>query len=539
MRAGIDVHPDLEVMGSCQPDTWARCHKCGRWFWLTTDDSKWQYYAEWEIDGTLAERAFVQGEAEAAARLLVSSDLPEGPLWTSSSALLEMLRAVTPRATDRERSRALAAAAPTGRWAKAARLIEAIATGVMPAAPELPFALDLTLAGRSFGEWFEVGSALVLFQTAPTHALVRIDGRAVTESTSPGPLHFLGHRDDALLFGVTTPEGVAVGRIDAAGTMTLSAPSHTRYGVFDLDDGHWLFLPADGAPVRDVELRGPDAQPRVKLRMGLASGVAPPRRMGDGWIVSGCVDEQDQSQALTLLDGAFQIVAQSRGARGHRLMAPADATSLWAETIEYPYALERWVRRGEVLERTFCLETQGWIKVRCGVVACPRDVRAAITGYDDAGQQSFRLDATRAGATYFAEVPDGLLVYDDASARTLDPRTGKEVADPIDVEAIVHLLSDRDGTSYLQDRVWLWVFGKTERTRIFVGERMRLETTCGDCALLRDDAGDCLVIGSDGARGRFSAPGAQLSVIGTRGGPYLVEGARVRVARFAQALSSR
>jgi len=549
-HGGAENHPELEVVGSFATDSWVRCSTCGRWFWLTSDDSsKWQYYDEWEVDKGLAERALVLHETDAVAELFVSNDLPWGPIWTASAALVEILRALTPGVTDADRQRAVDAAIAKGqpklrgtgdnRWLGAANLLREIATHEVPTAPDLPFALDLTLRGRAFEDAHEIGSSLVLFQTAPSPAIVRIDAKAVSESPAAGPMRYVARNADGVLFGVTTPEGEGVCRIDAAGAMSTLPPSKTRYTVRDLDEGWWLFVPDDYTSIRYVEFHRPDVQPRVKMRMAFepqSSHACPPRRMGDGWIVSGCVDDEDKEQALTLFDASFKTIAQSRDARGQRLIVPIDAESLWCETVKNPFVVERWERRGAVLERTFAMDAQSWTSVARnaggGVVIKPRKVGAPIVGLDDTGKERFQLEHPTRGQTYFAEVPGGLLVYDDARAETIDPRTGRTVTPTLAIEA-ASLFAGRDGTTYLQERASLWVLAE-ERKRLFVGEHMRLETTCGNDALLRDGGGECLVVGKDAAvRGRFSAKGARFSVVGTQGGPYVIEGSRVRVASFA------
>ena len=281
--ATYGIHPDLEVIGSYAPDSWVRCRTCGRWWWLTTDESsKWQYCDEWEIDANLATRALVDHDVAAAAQLLVTADLPRGPVWTTSSALVEMLRAITPGATDDTRSRALSSLQPKGRWADAATLLAEIASKPEAHGAALPFSVDLNLAGRTFSEAFEVGDALVLLQSRPGPALVRIDARAVTESQAIGPVRSLARADAELLYGVTPREGVGLCRIDADGTLTSQPPRLTQYVVTSLDDGFWLFTPDDGQPIRYVEMRRPDAQPRVKLRMGFARRFSSLSTQADG-----------------------------------------------------------------------------------------------------------------------------------------------------------------------------------------------------------------------------------------------------------------
>ncbi len=532
---GLAIHPDLEVIGSESTEDWARCRKCGAWVWLATDvGGKWEFVEDWELDRNLAERAFVDHDANAAAQLLVSMKLPQGPIWQTSSALLSVLRAVTPNATDADRSLALDAAHPDALWAEAANMLRERVLAVPIAAPPLAFAAAMLIAGRTLEDHYELGRSLVIVQTAPTHATIRIDASGISERAWAGPIGFLSHTSDAFVFSV----GDRIHRIDAAGDVTSYPPSTTRYSVTDLEGGDWLFVPDDDTPTRNVEFRRHDSPRVTSIRMAFApqkTYPCPPKKMGAGWIVSGCVDDTGAEQALTLFDASFEMIAQSRGERGQRLIEVVSDSVLWCETSEPPYTVERWERRGEVFERTFAVQSQSWIRIGDGVVIVLRDVKGGLSGYGDDGALRFQIPRNLSGARYLAKAREGLLVYDLASADTIDPRTGKAVAESIPIES-ASLLDARDGTLFMRDRNALHVLGE-KRTRLYVGPSMRIEKTCGDSALLRDEHGECLVVGSDATiRGRFSAQTARFSVVGTSGGPYVVEaitgGSRVRIARF-------
>ena len=72
-------------------------------------------------------------------------------------------------------------------------------------------------------------------------------------------------------------------------------------------------------------------------------------------------------------------------------------------------------------------------------------------------------------------------------------------------------------------------------------------TTLGDAAVLElgarllepdgpCDPGHCVVVSGEGnVRGRFVARGAEWSVIGTVGGPYVVEPDRLRIGKLGSA----
>ena len=507
-------------VGSYASDSWGRCSACSAWIWATDDTGKFQYRNDWELDATLAEAAFLRGDVRAAAKLLVEADLPYGPVWETPSALVEMLRAITPSANDRARSEALDAVPPRGRWVLAAKLLREVASSTPPEASELVFAMDLRFPGRTFEEAFEVGDALVVLDGVE---MIRVDRKTgASSATLPDVAQYRALAGDVLVFEA----GERVFRLDASGALS-SLPIERTYSVRSLDDGWWLFDP--GGDVRGVELRKPDLQPRVKIAM---RGHPVARRMGDGWIVSQCVDDDGHDQALTFFDASFRSVAFSEGVRGARSTAVIDDESLWCETIDAPFVLERWERREAAFMRTFDLEVQSWIVAGDGIVVSPRSSGASITGYDHAGNRRFSLRRARAraGATYFCKAKgDGVLVYDDTSAEVFDPRTGETRVPAFRVDSPL-VLAASDGTLFVRTEDVLFTIGDGAPVRLFVGEAMELETTCGDAAILRDDRGACLLVGSDGQpRARFDAPHARFSVVGTRRGPYVVEPGRIRL----------
>jgi hypothetical protein len=255
--------------------------------------------------------------------------------------------------------------------------------------------------------------------------------------------------------------------------------------------------------------------------------------MGEGWILSQCVDDDGRDQALTLFDASFRSVAFSEGVSGARTIAVIDEKSLWCETIDTPFVLERWERRAQAekgaLARTFDLAVQAWAFTGDGVVVSPRSVTASITGYAHDGSVRFSLRRDRAGATYFCKTKRGLLVYDDTSAEVFDPRSGEILVPAFRVDSPL-VLAAHDGTVFMRTENALFTISDGAPVRLFVGESMQLETTCADAAILRDDRGACLVVGSDGQlRATFDAPKAQFTVMGTRRGPYVVEPDRVRL----------
>jgi hypothetical protein len=520
---GMPSCPPHEVVtvGSHSTDFWGRCSKCSAWVWSVDDRGKWDYSNAWVIDSALAEAAFLRGDPRAAAKLLVLHDLPYGPVWETPSALVDMLRAITPSANDRARSEALDAVPPRERWVPAAKLLRELVTEALPEASELIFELDVKFPGRQLVGACEVGDALVLFDH---HEMIRITRAAgVTSVQVPEPAQILEQTPDALLFTA----GSRVFLLDAAGELSSLAIDKT-YKARALDGGHWLFDP--GGDVRGIEIRKPDAQPLVKIAM---RDFPSARRMGDGWILSQCVDDDGHDQALTLFDASFRSIAASEGVSGARMMAVIDERALWCETNDTPFTLERWERRDRVMVRTFALEVQAWARVDGGVVVRPRDTKMPNIGLDDRGEQRFTLEREDwQGATYFHATKSGMLVVDDENAEIFDPHTGARLVARWHVDSPdVRVASD--GTAFVHTENELLTIGDGAPVRLFVGESMKLVATCRDAAILRDARGGFLMVGSDGQpRARFEAPNARFSVFGTRGGPYVVEPERVRVGSF-------
>jgi hypothetical protein len=497
-------------VGSYASDAWGRCSACGAWVW------------SWELDAALAEAAIFGGDVRAAAKLLVEHDLPYGPVWETPSALVDMLRAITPTANDRARSEALdaaLAAKESKRWELAANLLREAAAAPAPEANGLVFAMDLRFTGRHIQEGFEIGDALVVFDGS---TMIRIDRKTGPGSAAlpDGPNRFVS-TPDALVFDA----GSRVFRLDASGALE-SLSIERGYTIRSLDGGWWLFDP--GGDVRGVELRKPDLQPRVQIAM---RGHPVARRMGEGWILSQCVDDDGHDQALTLFDASFRTIAFSEGVGGARSIEVIDEKSMWCETIDAPFVLERWERRADAkaLVRTFDLAVQAWAFTADGIVVSPRSVTASITGYAHDGSARFTLRRDRVGATYFCKTKRGVLVYDDTSAEVFDPRTGEIIVPALRVDAPL-VLAAQDGTVFVRTENALFTISDGAPVRLYVGESMKLETTCGDAAILRDDRGACLVVGSDGQpRARFDAPNARFTAIGTRRGPYVIEPDRVRL----------
>ncbi len=173
---GLAYADDLEVVGSHACEAWVRCKKCGAWFWLCTDvDDRYQHVGAVALDAALAARAFVSRDLDAIAELVVTNDVPNGPVWTTASAMVEIFCALTPGETDDARARALGRVSGGTRWAGAAELLVKQARALERAAPPtLKFLVDLRLPDYRFVEVHEVGSALVVIPDGKSE-LLRLD----------------------------------------------------------------------------------------------------------------------------------------------------------------------------------------------------------------------------------------------------------------------------------------------------------------------------------------------------------------------------
>jgi len=520
VREGLGFAPELEVLGGCNDDTWLRCRACGRFFWSTDDSSKYQFQGDWEIPTELARAALIEHDPRALARMFVSLNLPFGPVWELTSALVEILRHLTPAISDAQRAEAIEAAGPHARWSAAARLFRREAEK-RPFAAEMTFPIDLRVPSRTIREWYEVGDALVLLTDGAE--LLRFEPRGLVQVPLSARPEYLASGNARLVLRV----GDAMIVLDDLGNAT-SWPLAGAYDVLELDDAWWLFVPREGEE-RFVELRFPDGQPRAKFRRRFGATerfMQRPRRFAGGWIFSNLTDDDGATQALTLFDAELRTIAFSdeKTPPGDRAVVPIDERSFWAIA---PKHVERWVRaEGKRLE---CVDRFAariaWSHGSLFLSATPRGV---VTARERDGSVRFTYDTKATGALYAVEAYRGIFLYDDRRAHLLDDYGRVQATFEIESASVRRT---RHGIVYVKSLADLWVVSTGEPKRVHVGMGARLEATCGDDALLRYDDGTCLVVSSwDGSLGRFSAPAASFSVVGTRGGPWVIEGDRIRGA---------
>jgi hypothetical protein len=522
-RNGLELHPDLAVAGSLGSEEWARCRRCGAWFWLSTDD---RFVEGTQLEAALAERALGSREPQALVQLLTQYDLPKGPIW-DTAALRDFLRTLLPHKSDQKLRDLLAEPRPGGRWAAVMEsLDEAIAARrETKPAPPYPFAFELSLPGYHFSDSFELEESLVLLGAHAEVTALRIDRAGQPAQISLGALpRYLAHDRQRVLFAV----GDQVFGLHSNGQISALPPDPVRYRVVRLDGGWWLFFPESGEPQRFVEWHEPGTEARAKILVSFGDDTYPlqPRRWGSNWLVSNAVDQEGTARALSLFDDSFGFLAQSSGLEGGRQVVIASGDSLWVETAKGRSSLERWERRGERLERTLSVDARSPVIVDETVIAALNEGPVVAHSFD--GKPLWQTPRESEGSSYLTAAGGRVVVYDDERAQVLDARDGA-VLESFKVNG-VDLCQTWTGTVYLRSHTAVWIIAPGKpilRTRFLEGAQ--LLAAAGENALLRDGDGLVTVLGPDGAAlGSFLAPNASFSVSATRRGPYVVEIGRIR-----------
>jgi hypothetical protein len=521
---GLSFAPELEIIGGHGTEVWLRCRRCDAWFWTSTDvGGKYEHVGSVALPRRLAERALGDAELDAIAALVAIPQVPHGPVWTTASALVELFRALTPRVADAARADALRREGGP-RWAGAAELLaaQARAAARAPARPGT-YAVDVQLPGYELAGSYEVGAALLLVPAGRSE-LLRLDAAGLGRIQLTGPPRVVCARRGAVVVAIPTPRGDEHLVLDGNGQVTKLPPSPTDYSVASLDDGWWLYVPVGSEPTRWIELHRPDGAPCVKVARRFtagAQGMPPPRRFAGGWMISNLVDDDGAVQALTQLGAGFETLAYSVGIDGERQVAPIDDDSFWA-SVEG--VMERWVRRGRILERVDSfLQRASWL---VGDRLISDTSAGVVTARAASGAISWTWKRRTTGATYGVATSAGVLLYDDVRAHLLD-RDGVVVT-TFAVE-YPDVCVGSGGTVYMKSAADLWIVGDAADS-IEVGPDRELRTTCGDAALL-EVSGRCELVSRDGTRTAFDVPAGKV-VMGTVGGPYVVEPGRVRAVGF-------
>lgn len=479
------------------------------------------------------------GSLVEAVQLVVDEKLPQGPNTTSEEALVALLEALAPRAGDDDRMQALRAARLDDRWRRVLSLLERrLAAAKATGGPLLDFAQDLSFDGVGFDELHELARSLVGLRTGPRPELVRVDVSGVVTSTPlPAEPRFLGHTEACVVFSVATAAGHQVMAIDDGGRVIGWPPSPVAAHATELDDGHWLLFTREA--VATAQLFDASWQLLFTYRFALGSGSfpAPPRRFAGGWIASAVVDKAGGDHALTWMVPGDGVKAVGDGTGG-RLVAPLSATTLLAETLGAPFTLETWQLEGERLVMREAHRVEGWLRMN--------DAAVVLIGTGDSRRRSLRRlgpdgsvvweqqVARSPGGTkmYLADAPGSVLVYGDQSAQLFALQDGREL-DGFDVLGAIHVLGGERQALYVLSGDELRIV-TSDGVRVVSVPSTDIATTCGGGVLLRlRESSRYRLIGPDGqTRGDIEAPGARFSVIGTRGGPYVLEPGRLRIAKW-------
>ncbi len=541
-RGSLDPHPDLDRLGGAGEDSWYRCRRCGAFIWLTTDESsRYQYVGGWELDRARATRAFVEHSVADAVGLLIDHELPKGPMWFSEDGLIVLLRAVASDASDDAITEALRAAHLDTRWGRVLSRLDRRRASEQHIESDvrLPFVLDVPFDGEGIDELHELARSLVGLRTDPRPELVRVDvSGVITRTALPGPPRLLACAESGVAFSVATSAGHQVMAIDDGGRVIGWPPGPAAAYALSLEEGHWLLFGREAITIG--QLFDPAWQQRFSYRFALGSAFYPPspRRFAGGWVVSALLDDAGQEHALALVDPQEGVRAVSTEGGGGRLVAPLSDTLLLAETLEAPFTLETWRIDGDGLVRQAAHAVEGWWVTSEAAIVLLREERSprlSLRRLRPDGSTAWCRDAERSThgtKVYLASAPGAVLVYGDQDARVFALEDGRDLASfevlgPIDV-----LGSDRHALYVLTGDELRII---TERgVEVLSVPASDLAKTCGDGILLQLRApGRYRLVGPDGrTRGDLEAPGANFSVIGTRGGPYVLEPARLRVAKW-------
>lgn len=389
----------------------------------------------------------------------------------------------------------------------------------------LELGVDLRLPGRALGDAHEVGPRLLVESAAPRSALIAIDARAVVELPLAGPPRLLARAFDRALFEVQAPEGRGIVVVDAAGTATARAAHDPDGAYLGLDGGSFLVVPRVG-DVRTIVLCGPDGAPRVALPRAFEPGartMPPPRRFAGGWLVSNLVDDAGQRQSFTLFDARFETAAFSADLPGDRAATPL-GWNVFLATLEGH--AELWRRDGRDLVRI--AERRARAAWRLADLVVIDDGDGALVALDQRGDVRFERSAPRGGSLRAGLLRRGLLVHGDDEAVLLAPDGA--VLEERALEAPAELRAGMNGTGYLRSGGELLVLGDATRA-VRIGTGAVLEAIAGDDLVVRVGERAFALVDCVGERATFESDAA--IVRGGRGGPYLVDAERVRIARFA------
>jgi hypothetical protein len=250
------------------------------------------------------------------------------------------------------------------------------------------------------------------------------------------------------------------------------------------------------------------------------------------------MDKAGGDHALTWMIPQQGVKAVSPDATGGRLVEPLSSTTLLAETLRAPFTLETWQLDGERLVKREAHPVQSWRRMKDAAVILlgeGNSPRLSLRRLGLDGSVLWEQEVARSpGGTkmYLADAPGSVLVYDDQSARLFALQDGREL-DGFDVLGSVHVLGGEHEALYVLSGDELRIV-TSKGVRVVSVPSGDIATTCGGGVLLRlRESSRYRLIGPDGqTRGDIEAPGAGFSVIGTRGGPYVLQPRRLRIAKW-------
>ncbi len=549
--------PRLEVIASESTDHFLHCTGCDTWFWLVDDSGRFEYWNLWELDRALAERAARSRAPRDVVHLLVRHNPPEGlpygPIWTEAKSLVDLLSKLTRGAPPSAMIEALEHAAPLPpRWSEALAWLRknvAARARSFQASP-YPFCVDVALDLAGVDLWHEAQGRLWLVKAGATPMLYEVGVERVVGHPLQGRPAYVGRRDDgACLISVDTPAGRGLLQLDTAGGVCTAEATAAVEAVASGALG-WVLARREPDGSRALEFRLTALVPLTTLRIAdnpHVSYAPAPKQVGEDWLVANAAPGGGPVRPLVLWRPRAGVIAQSDpGDPLVESVVVADERTFvvhWSEPRPFGL-LQIFERDGAALvPRARLSGARSFRAVGGSVVAQVPAADNALVAWDLSGTERWRY-AVDIPSVWMDPEADGLLVSTGDRGVVLDPASGDVIAEP--GLAASPFPSDRLGTRYATtDHHSVLVISPDGGQReVFLDGRYQVATTLGDAAVLSsldpilpDDKapprGRCLVVGCEGrVRGAFDAPGARWSVIGTRGGPYVIEPARLRIGAF-------
>jgi hypothetical protein len=534
----IDWAPCLEMVGAYADSCWFRCRKCGAWFWAVTDRSRFTYCNEWQLPTEAAELALRSREVGPIVTLLIAEGLPHGPMWTSATARIDLLRHMTPGHDDRERIAALQTNTPLDEvWTDAlALLLDAHAASQRSLlAPALGFVVDLTMDVATCDELFEIPGAVIAPLDDPPR-LLRFTPEAGVALPVAGPARLLARQPDSVIFMVEAePPTLLVLRPETM--LALPSPTGASVRALALDRGHYLLIPAAAsAEPRTVELRDDKLEFVASLRLALDPASpypCAPRAMGSGWVFSSVINDAGAQLGLCLFDERWQVHAYTE-LPGARSCDPIDESRLLAVPLSGPRELEGWRVFDNRFERSFTLACHAHARAGERLVVVDHE---RIIGTNLAGKLRWRVPIEQVVTQVITLGPRCVLVRGPRWLGLIDPETGKlldEVEGPIS-EPVLSAVIDHSSVAYaLLGATLLRCGASAGIERTLLDGDYELVSTAGAGVVVRQRGGTrhLWIAGTGELLGGFDAAAPLWSVLGSGSGPHVLERGRLRIHQY-------